>query len=136
MKMSELAKKVNIKHPIDAHSISINEDAFHHNAYVISLPLDSEPSYVWQMYFEEAVGTSLDFWDRKAMVAGRELKLMTTRNGLEEKLKWLETVVDDTNNRVEEHNRRAKWEKKVKEPERADKDAIREELFRWSTRSR
>jgi len=132
--MSESAKKVKIKHPIDVHSVSINEDPFHHNAYVISLPLDSEPSYVWQAFFEETVWSSLDFWDRKAMVAGKELKLTTTRNDLEDKLKWLERIVDDTNSRVEEHNRKAKWEKKAKEPERADTEAIRQELSKWSVR--
>jgi hypothetical protein len=135
MRMSELAKKVNIKHPIDVRNISINEDPFRPNAFVISLPLDSEPSYVWQMLFEEAVWSSLDFWDRKAMVAGRELKLMTTRDGLEEKLRWLEKVVDDTNSRVEEHNRKTKWQKKAKEPEeRGDREAIRDDLSRWSVR--
>ena len=133
--MSELAEKVNIKHPIDVRSISIIEDPFRNNAYVISLPLDSEPSYAWQMLFEEATWGSLDFWDRKVIVAGRELKLMTTRNDLEEKLKWLEKVVDDTNNRVKEHNRKVKWEKKAKErEERADKEAIRDDLSRWTVR--
>ena len=134
--MTELAKRVNIKHPIDAHNISINEDPFRPNAYVISLPLDSDPSYVWQTLFEQTLSSSLDFWDRKALVVGRELKLMTTQNGLEEKLEWLEGVVDATNRQVEEHNRKTKWEQQVKEPRRVDVEAIRQGLSKYYTRDR
>lgn len=134
--MAESVKRVNIKHPIDAHNISIKEDPFRHNAYVISLPLDSDPSYVWQTLFEQTLSSSLDFWDRKALVAGRELKLMTTQNDLEEKLEWLEGIVDATNRQVEEHNRKTKWEKQAREPRRADEEAIRQGLSKYYQRER
>ena len=134
--MTELAKRVNIKHPIDAHNISINEDPFRPNAYVVSLPLDSDPSYVWQTLFEQVLSSSLDFWDRKVLVVGKELKLMTTQNGLEGKLEWLEGVVDTTNRQVEEHNRKTKWEQQVKEPRRTDVEAIRQGLSKYYTRDR
>jgi hypothetical protein len=136
MEMTELAEKVDIKHPIDVHNITINADPFRPNAYVISLPLDSDPSYVWHTLFEQTLSSSLDFWDRKVLVVGKELKLVTTRNGLEEKLKWLEGVVNTTNRQVEEHNKKAKWEKQVKEPRRADEEAIRQELANWEMRGR
>jgi hypothetical protein len=131
MNMTETAEKVNIKHPIDAHNIIIHKDPFHPNAYVISLPLDSDPSYVWQSLFEQTLSRSLDFWDRKVLVVGRQLKLATTRDGLEEKLKWLEGVVDATNRRVDEHNRKARWGREAKMPRRADEEAIRQALVKW-----
>jgi hypothetical protein len=133
MEMVEIAEKVNIKHPIDAHSITIHGDPFHPNAYIISLPLDSDPSYVWQTLFEQTLAGSLDFWDRKVLVVGRELKLATTRDGLEEKLRWLEGIVNATNRRVVEHNRKVRLEKEAKKSRRADEESIRQVLSKWVT---
>jgi hypothetical protein len=85
------------------------------------------------MLFEEALESSLDFWDRKTLVVGKELKLITTQEGLEEKLKWLEGVVDDANKRVEEYNKKAKWAKQAEE-RREYEQKIREALSKWSVR--
>lgn len=133
MEMAETAEKVNIRHPIDAHNITINKDPFHPNAYIISLPLDSDPSYVWQTLFEQTLSGSLDFWDRKVLVVGRELKLATTQDGLEEKLKWLEELVNATNRRVVEHNRKVRLEKEARKSRRADEESIRQVLSKWVT---
>ena len=129
--MAELAKKVNIKHPISADHVEIREDPFHPNAYVISLPLDSYPSYAWHTLFELELWSSLDFWDRKAVVVGNELKLVTTRDNLQDKLNWLEKIVVATNRRVDEHNKNVKAEKEAKELALADETAIRTELSKW-----
>jgi hypothetical protein len=133
MEMVEIAEKVNIKHPIDTHNITIHGDPFHPNAYIISLPLDSDPSYVWQTLFQQTLAGSLDFWDRKVLVVGTELKLATTRDGLEEKLRWLEGIVNATNRRVVEHNRKVRLAKEAKNKRRADEEYIRQVLSKWVT---
>lgn len=133
--MVELGKKVNIKHPIDAHKIAIQRDPIHPNAYVISLPLDSDPSYIWQTYFEQELKSSLDFWERKVVVMRKELKLVTTPNNIEEKLHWLEGLVTAANRSVEEYNENVKKRKKVVEEIASETEkAFRTALSRWLVR--
>jgi hypothetical protein len=133
--MSEKSEKVKIKHPIDPNGVSVEKDPFYPSAYIIALPLDSEPSYVWQRLFEQELWSSLDFWDRKVVIVGRELKLVTTRNKVGEKLGWLEELVTRTNKRVEEYNRKVRAEREIKETAAhiGDEDDIRTELSRWLT---
>jgi len=133
--MSEITEKVKIKHPIDPNGVSVEKDPFYSSAYIIALPLDSEPSYVWQRLLEQELWSSLDFWDRKVVIVGRELKLVTTRDKVGEKLGWLEELVTRTNKRVEEYNRKARAEREIKETAAhiSDEDDIRTELSRWLT---
>jgi len=130
----ELSEKVNIKHPIGPQSITIYKDPFYPDAYIIGLPLDSDPSYVWQRLFEQEVWSSLDFWDRKVVIVGRELKLVTTRERVGEKLGWLEELVVATNRRVEEHNKKVTAVKEAADQKLVDEEAIRKELSRWLLR--
>src|SRR4030042_5318469 len=88
--MAEPVGKVNIKQPVDPERVHIQKDPLHPAAYVVSLPLDSEPSYVWLTFFDQVLWSSLDFWDRKVVIAGKELKLATDPVGMKEKLHWLE----------------------------------------------
>jgi len=132
--LAELAEKVKIKHPIDPKSVAIHEDPFYPSAYIITLPLDSDPSYVWQTLFEQELWSSLDFWDRKVIIVGKEIKLVTTRDRVEEKLGWLEELVNATNRRVEEHNKKVRAEKEAEKPRRIDEEAIRAELSGWLLR--
>jgi len=127
----ELGKKINIKHPVDARSIAIQKDPIYPNAYLISLPLDSDPSYIWQAFFEQEMRSSLDFWERKVVIVGRELKLVTTPNNIEDKLKWLERSVAAANKRVEEYNKDMKKKKEVEEIAGETVKAIRTALSRW-----
>jgi len=130
----ELAKKVNIKHPISVDHVDIRNDQFHPGAYVISLPLDDYPSYAWQTLFEIELWGSLDFWDRKVIIVENQLKLVTTLSNLQEKLDWLDKIVVATNKRVDEHNRNLKAEKESKEIELEDartRTTIRNELAKW-----
>jgi len=131
--MSELAEKVRIKHPIEPNGVNVQKDPFYPSAYIIALPLDSEPSYVWQRLLEQELWSSLDFWDRKVVIVGREIKLVTTRNRVGEKLGWLEELVARTNKRVEEYNKKVRVERETKEVAAhiADEDDIRTELSRW-----
>jgi len=122
---------VNIKHPIDMRHVAVHKDPFYPEAYVISLPLDADPSYVWQTLFEQELWGSLDFWDRKVVVVGKELKLVTSKDRVQDKLNWLETVVIATNKKVEEHNRNVKGERDRKETKSMEEEAIRTELSKW-----
>lgn len=132
--MAELAKKISIKHPISVEHVSIHNDPFRPGAYVISLPLDAVPSYTWQTLFELELWSSLDFWDRKVLVVGDQLKLVTTLDKLQEKLNWLEQIVVAANRRVDEHNRNVEAAKETKELRLADETAIRSELSKWLAR--
>jgi hypothetical protein len=130
----ELSEKVNIKHPIDTHNIAIYADPFYPDACIIGLPLNSDPSYVWQRLFEQELWSSLDFWDRKVVIVGRELKLVTTRERVGEKLGWLEDLITATNRRVDEYNKKAKAENEATKQKFTDEEAIRKELVSWQLR--
>lgn len=132
--MAEPSGKVDIEYPVDAKNVVISKDPFYPDAYVISLPLDSAPSYVWQTLFEQELRISTDFWDRKVMVVGSEVKLITTKDRVEEKLSWLEALILVANRRVDEYNSNAKVEREVKETKLMVEQAIRTELSNWLLR--
>jgi hypothetical protein len=129
--MVELAEKVTIRHPLDANHVDIQKDPFHPAAYIITLPLDSDPSYVWHTLFTQELWSSLDFWDRKVVLTGKTLRLVTTTDHVEEKLHWLEAVVTATNKRVDDYNRRAKAEENARKSKVLDQEAIRKNLSKW-----
>jgi len=126
-----MAHKVNIKRPADVNSVEIQRDPFHPAAYVISLALDSEPSYVWLTLFQQELWSSLDFWDRKVVITGKALKLVTTPENVKEKLHWLEQIVVATNKRVEDHNKQARAEKDASKAKLLEEEAIRKDLSTW-----
>ena len=130
--LTEIVEKVNIKHPVDATHIDIQKDPFHPTAYIITLPLDSDPSYVWHTLFEQELWSSLDFWDRKVLVVGRAIKLVTTRDRVEEKLHWLEELVTATNKRVENYNKQARAEKDARRSKFMDDEEIRKDVSTWA----
>ena len=134
LELAELTEKVNIKHPVDPAHIDIQKDPFHPTAYIITLPLDSDPSYVWHTLFEQELWSSLDFWDRKVLVVGRAIKLVTSRDRVEEKLRWLQQVVTATNKRVEEYNKKARAEKDANRPKSVDEEQIRKDVSTWHAR--
>jgi hypothetical protein len=129
--MVELAEKVTIRHPLDANHVDIQKDPFHPEAYIITLPLDSDPSYVWHTLFTQELWSSLDFWDRKVVLTGKTLRLVTTTDHVEEKLHWLEAVVTATNRRVDDYNKRAKAEENARKAKVLDQEAIRKNLSNW-----
>lgn len=132
--MAERAEKVDIQYLVNAKNVVISKDPFYPDAYVISLPLASAPSYVWQTLFEQELRVSTDFWDRKVMVVGSEVKLITTRDRVEEKLSWLESLIVATNKRVDDYNSKVKFEREVIETKLMDEQAIRTELSSWLLR--
>ena len=128
--MRRLGKKVNLMKSIDVDKIPIRRDSFFTNAYVIELPLDSQPDYVWQTIFEQEWKSSLHLWERKIVIVGDKLLLITTPNEIEEKVGWLKRVIESTNTRVEEFNQTQKIMKKAAKAEekRKHENTIRDAL--------
>jgi len=131
--MAEPVRKVNIKQSIDPEKVQIQKDPLHPVAYVVSLPLDSEPSYVWLTFFDQVLWSSLDFWDRKVVIAGKELKLATDPVGMKEKLHWLEGVMLATNKKVEEYNKTQSAAKKAETTKVLDEDVVRKDIQTWTS---
>jgi hypothetical protein len=129
--MAELVGKVNIKHPIDPEKVHIEKDPFDPAAFVVTLALDSEPSYVWLTLFDQVLWSSLDFWDRKVVISGKELKLATDPAGMSEKLHWLEGLVLTTNKKVDEHNKTQNAVRKAETLKMLDEDAVRKDIQTW-----
>ena len=132
-KMTKPLEKVNIKQPVDSERINIHKDPFHPAAFVVSLPLDSEPSYEWLTFFDQVLWSSLDFWDRKVVITGKELKLASDPTGMDEKLHWVEGLVVATNKKVDEYNRIQNAARKAKETKMLDEDAVRKDIQTWTS---
>jgi hypothetical protein len=132
MHLEHVVGRVNIRNPTDPKSIDIQKDPFHPTAYIISLTLDSSPSYVWHTFFEQELWSSLDFWDRKVLIVGSSLKLVTAPDRVEEKLHWLEALVASANKRVDEYNKKVKAEKDASDEKVADEEAVRKDISSWS----
>jgi hypothetical protein len=128
--LGRLIKKVHLKKPIDVDKIPIRRDSFLTNAYAIEFPLDSQPSYEWQAMFEQEWKSSLLLWERKVVVVGDRLHLVTTPNEIGEKIDWLKRMIEAANSRVEELNKTQKIiEKQVKAEElRKHENIIRDSI--------
>lgn len=131
--MAEHVGKVNIKQPVDPKRVDIQKDPFHPAACVVSLPLDSEPSYVWLTFFDQVLWSSLDFWDRKVVITGKELKLATDPVGMREKLHWLEGLMSATNKKIDEYNKTQSAVRKAKTIKVLDEDAVRKDIQTWTS---
>ncbi len=66
MKMGRLGKKIGLMKSIDVDKVPIRKDHFFTNAFIVELPLDSQPGYVWQTLFEQEWKTSLHLWEGKS----------------------------------------------------------------------
>jgi len=137
--MKELAKKVNLSEPIDVSRISIQRDHYFPNAYLIDLPLTSIPDHVWLDIFENEWKSSRHLWDRKLFVMGDKLRLVTTVEDIEEKIKWVKQIVNQTNKGIEEYNqeinaRASRIEEEVKKQMLEDESKIEKirEILRTS----
>lgn len=128
--MERSTKKVNLMESVEVDKIPIRKDRFSRNAYIIELPLDSQPDYVWQVIFEREWKTSLDLWERKVVIVGSKLLLITTPTEIEEKIEWLKKVIKTTNMNVEKFNRNQRIMNEVEEAEalREHENIIRDAL--------
>ena len=128
--MSESSKRVHLVEPIDVNRIPIRRDPFLAGAFVIELPLDSQPDYVWRTFFEQEWKSSLHLWERKAVVVGEKLLLITPPTEVGEKIEWLKRMIEATNVRVEEFNKTQRVIRAAEEEEewRKHENVIRDEL--------
>ena len=133
--MKEMVKKVKLLEPFDVDKITIKRDRYFPSAYIIDLPLDSMPDHVWQDIFEQKWKSSRHLWDRKLFVIGDKLRLVTTANEFGEKLDWVEQVVKETNQAVDEYNRAAQKEEELWKQKQWDERA-RIEIIRETLRKR
>jgi len=108
--MREMLRKAKLLKPIKVAKNSIRRDDYFANAYRIDLPLDSTPDHVWQHIFSQKWKASRHLWDRKLYLIGDNLRLLTTPNQFEEKLAWVEHIVNETNKAIDEHNRAVRRE--------------------------
>lgn len=127
--MKELAKKVNLLEPMDVNKISIQRDHYFPNAYLIDLPLSAIPDHVWLDIFENEWKSSRHLWDRKLFVVGDKLRLITTVEDVEEKIKWVRQIVNQTNKGVDEYNqeinaRLSRMEEEIKKQVLEDESKI------------
>jgi hypothetical protein len=97
----------------DIKKISVSKDHHFSNTYIIELPLDSTPDYVWRDIFERIWKSSRDVWDRKLAIIGNKLRLVTTLENIEEKLNWVKNVVEQTNKVIDEHYHKTARRKKI-----------------------
>jgi hypothetical protein len=98
-------KKINLQEPVNIDNITVRKDHYFPNAYIIDIPLDSEPDHVWQDIFEREWRTSKHLWDRKIFIIGATLRLVTTPEEMEEKIGWIKQVVLSTNRNIEDYNK-------------------------------
>lgn len=122
--MRRLGRKVNLMKPANVDKLSIERYLFFANAYVIELPLDAQPDYVWQTLFEQEWKADLQLWDRKVTVVGDKLLLITTLAEIEDKIDWLIKVIESTNTRVEEFNKTREVIEEAKKEEELRRDTI------------
>lgn len=136
--MRDYLRKVKLSEPINVDSIAISKDRYFADAYVIDLPLDSVPSHVWQDIFEREWKSSRHLWDRKLFVVGDNLRLVTTKYDLEDKLDWVKQVIERTNTSLDEYNREEEargqqieeMRNRASEEEKTSIDVIRDNLRR------
>jgi len=139
--MKSVARKVKLLKPFDVDKIAVKTDRYFPNAYIVDLPLDSVPDHVWQDIFEQKWKSSRHLWDRKLFVMGDKLRLVTGAEKFEEKLDWIEQIIDETNRRIDEYTIliRENGERRIKEELDKQKpwdEKARVELIRESLRRR
>jgi len=135
--MRDYLRKVKLSEPINVDDVAISKDRYFADAYIIDLPLDSVPSHVWQDIFEREWKSSRHLWDRKLFVVGDNLRLVTTKDDIEDKLDWVKQVIERTNTSLDEYNREEEaHERQIKEEmryraseeEKTSIDVIRDNL--------
>ncbi len=131
--MTGASEKVNLAKSINVETIPIRKDTFLPNAYTIELPLDAQPDYVWQTLFEEEWKSSLRLWERKVVIVGDKLMLITTPTEIKEKIEWLKRIIDATNTRVERFNQ---TQQALKEARKAEALEDHENIIRDALRAK
>jgi len=126
MESEKLIKPIKFLKPFDASKISIAEHPNFSEAYIIELPLDSIPDESWKETFEQKWRISKDLWDRKICLINDKIRLFTTADYFEEKLDWIERVIEDTNKTAKEYNELIEKEKEIIRDETAKQHILAE----------
>jgi len=137
--MRKIIKQVKLLKPFKIDDIVIEQDDRFPGAYLIDLPMDSVPDHNWQDNFEKVWKSSQNLWDRKLFVIGDKLRLVTTVDNFDEKLVWIERVINETNEKIEEYNRQIRKEEKRTEDvtkQMLDEEMAKVEMIRHSLRQR
>lgn len=108
-----MIKSIKFLKPFDANKISINQHPHFSDVYIVELPLDSTPDENWRDTFEQKWKSSRDLWDRKIYLINDKIKLLSTVDYFDEKLDWMENIIDDTNKTVKEYNRMVEKESEL-----------------------
>jgi len=136
--LKDYASKARLSDSLNADSVVITKDGYFVDAYVIDLPLDTIPNHIWLDIFEREWKSSRHLWDRKLYVMGDNLRLVTTKDNIDDKLDWVKQVIEKTNKLVDEYRgqdrARIRLEKRAKtaslEEEKMSVDIIRNGLRR------
>jgi len=131
--VKEIAKKVELLKPFDVDKIDIKRDSYFHSAYIINLPLDSIPDHIWRYIFETKWKSSRHLWDRKLFVIGDKLRLVTTADDFEKKLDWIEQIIRETNQAIQEYTHAVQKEEERRIKEEIHKQTLWEEKVRVKT---
>lgn len=125
----KMVKSVKVLAPFDANGIWVSQDPCFPEAYVVDLPLDSIPDQDWRDAFQVKWKSSMDFWDRKLSLVDDRVRLVATADGFVDKLTWLEKIIAETNEAINERDRAIKNEKEMLQ------DAMTKELLMKETLS-
>jgi hypothetical protein len=106
-----MIKNVQIVTPLDASKICVSQNPSFPESYIVDLPLDSVPDSEWRDTFDLKWKSSRDLWDRKLVLVGDKVRLVTTADEFVEKLDWVEKTIDETNDAIGEQCRMIEREK-------------------------
>jgi hypothetical protein len=107
--MKDFAKKVNLK-PIDPDGLKIEKSYEFQEAYSFELELDSTPDYIWTEIFNSEWKTSFYTMKRQVMVFGNRIRVVTAPDEIKGKIEWIKSLVNSTNDRIEQYNKQVEQE--------------------------
>ena len=108
-----MSRPIKFLKPFDASKIRINKHPDFSDVYIVELPLDSVPDETWRDTFEQKWRSSRDLWDRKTCLINDKIKLLSAADYFDEKLNWIERVINDTNKAVKDYARIIEQEKEL-----------------------
>jgi len=128
--MERISRKANLLKPFNVDNIEVRKDEYFADAFIVDLPLDSMPDHIWQDIFESKWRTSRHLWDRKLFVIGDKLRLVTSPDDFQAKLDWVEAMIHEANNAVDEQILASE-----REQERRTKDEVLKQTL-WEEKAR
>jgi signal transduction histidine kinase len=101
-------------------------------AYTFELALESTPDFIWTEIFNNEWSTSFYMMKRQVMVIGSTIRVVTAPNEIKDKIEWIKSIVNSTNERIEQYNKQVEQENEAERQrlarEKATIDKMRELL--------